>query len=106
MYRNEIRRATLCGHISGCMTRAAGPWRFAGQLFVAMGTGGFFGADELAYFNGRLCNDDTVLTLDSAGLDTLARVSQLDWSSIEPSIFGALFERSLDLFRRSQLGAH
>ncbi len=76
------------------------------QLFAAMATGGFFGADEIAHFNGRLFNDDTVLTLDSDGLDTLARVSQLDWSSIEPSIFGTLFERSLDPSKRSQLGAH
>ena len=76
------------------------------QLFAAMATGGFFGTDEIAYFNGRLFNDDTVLTLDSDGLDTLARVSQLDWSSIEPSIFGTLFERSLDPSKRSQLGAH
>jgi type I restriction-modification system DNA methylase subunit len=30
----------------------------------------------------------------------------LDWSSIEPAIFGTLFERSLDPNKRSQLGAH
>jgi type II restriction/modification system DNA methylase subunit YeeA len=30
----------------------------------------------------------------------------LDWSSIEPSIFGTLFERGLDPGKRSQLGAH
>jgi len=36
----------------------------------------------------------------------LLRVSQLDWSSIEPSILGTLFERSLDPAKRAQLGAH
>ncbi len=76
------------------------------QLFGAMATGGFFGADEIPHFNGRLFDDDMVLALDSDGLDTLARVSQLDWSSIEPSIFGTLFERSLDPSKRSQFGAH
>jgi len=33
-------------------------------------------------------------------------VSLLDWSAIEPSIFGTLFERGLDPAKRSQLGAH
>jgi len=30
----------------------------------------------------------------------------MDWSQIEPSIFGTLFERGLDPAKRSQLGAH
>ena len=30
----------------------------------------------------------------------------LNWSAIEPSIFGTLFERGLDPDKRSQLGAH
>ncbi|OQY21221.1 MAG: SAM-dependent methyltransferase [Anaerolineaceae bacterium 4572_32.2] len=82
---------------------------FAGQLrqlFQAMSTGGWFGADEIANFDGRVFDDATVLELDSDSLDILARVSGLDWSSIEPSIFGTLFERSLDPDKRSQLGAH
>lgn len=76
------------------------------QLFAAMSTGGWFGADEIAHFNGKLFDDATVLELDSDALAVLARVSTLDWSSIEPSIFGTLFERSLDPSKRSQLGAH
>jgi len=85
------------------------PSAFAGQLrqlFQAMTSGGWFGADEIAHFDGRLFDDDTVLELDSDSLDVLARVSALDWANIEPSIFGALFERSLDPSKRSQLGAH
>jgi type II restriction/modification system DNA methylase subunit YeeA len=39
-------------------------------------------------------------------IETLLRVSALDWSAIEPAIFGTLFERSLDPDKRSQLGAH
>jgi len=46
------------------------------------------------------------LELDSEGLDILVRISGLDWTNIEPSIFGTLFERSLDPSKRSQLGAH
>ena len=33
-------------------------------------------------------------------------VAGADWGAIEPSIFGTLFERSLDPDKRSQLGAH
>jgi type II restriction/modification system DNA methylase subunit YeeA len=76
------------------------------QLFKAMASGGWFGVTEIAHFDGRLFNDDSVLELDSDGLDILARVSALDWSNIEPSIFGTLFERSLDPSKRSQIGAH
>jgi type II restriction/modification system DNA methylase subunit YeeA len=85
------------------------PSAFAGQLrqlFQAMISGGWFGVDEIANFDGKLFDDDSVLELDSDGQDILARVSTLDWSNIEPSIFGTLFERSLDPSKRSQLGAH
>ena len=34
------------------------------------------------------------------------QVSRLDWSQVEPAIFGTLFERGLDPSKRSQLGAH
>lgn len=76
------------------------------QLFEAMATGGWFGSDEIRYFNGRLFDNADVLELDSDGLDILARVSALDWSSIEPAILGTLFERSLAPEKRAQLGAH
>ncbi len=82
---------------------------FAQQLsmmFGAMAHGGWFGAEEVEYFDGGLFEDDKVLELDSDGLEILRRVSRLDWSNIEPAIFGTLFERSLDPAKRSQLGAH
>jgi len=76
------------------------------QLFESMASGGWFGADEIARFDGRLFDDAQVVELDSDSLNILARVSALDWSNIEPSVFGTLFERSLDPSKRSQLGAH
>lgn len=76
------------------------------QLFAAMSTGGWFGSEEIRHFDGHLFDDDTVLDLDSDGIDILSVVCTLDWSSIEPSIFGTLFERSLDPSKRAQLGAH
>jgi len=76
------------------------------DLFRAMAHGGIFALEDIKHFNGGLFDDDAVYDLDSAGLDILRRVSALDWSSIEPSIFGTLFERSLDPAKRSQIGAH
>jgi type II restriction/modification system DNA methylase subunit YeeA len=39
-------------------------------------------------------------------MSALRAASALDWSNVEPAIFGTLFERSLDPGKRSQLGAH
>ena len=99
---------------NGLFTRIITATRYKAPAFVAqvkdlfgkMATGGYFGADEIKHFNGGLFEDDTALALDSDGLAILERVSALDWSSIEPSIFGTLFERSLDPSKRAQLGAH
>lgn len=77
-----------------------------GLLFAAMATGGSFGAEDIAYFNGGLFADAAVPALTGADLATLSRAAALDWASIEPAIFSTLFERSLDPAKRSQLGAH
>jgi len=76
------------------------------ELFGHMAKGGYFGLDRIPHFNGGLFDDDTVLDLTREDLRILHRVSQLDWSSIEPSILGTLFERGLDPSKRSQIGAH
>jgi len=76
------------------------------QLFAAMATGGAFGTEDIAHFNGDLFTDGEVFDLSVEDIETLLRVSKLDWSAIEPAIFGTLFERSLDPDKRSQLGAH
>jgi len=75
-------------------------------LFGAMAKGGWFGFNKVAFFDGRLFNDDAVLDLPRAGLDVLANVATLNWASIKPAIFGTLFERGLDPSKRSELGAH
>lgn len=77
------------------------------QLFAAMSTrGNNFGVHDIHYFNGGLFADDTVFDLTSADMGTLRAAADLDWSAVEPAIFGTLFERSLDPGKRSQLGAH
>ena len=76
------------------------------SLFASMRNGGDFGADDIAWFNGGLFETIEVLPLTAAEIRMLFRASQLDWSGIEPSIFGTLFERGLDPKKRSQLGAN
>ncbi len=71
-----------------------------------MNTGGYFGADEIAWFNGGLFDDGEALPLDADGVKQTLIAARIDWSSIEPSIFGTMFERGLDPAKRSQLGAH
>ncbi len=85
------------------------PARFGkilGQLFDTMATGGDFGLEPIRYFNGNLFDDRTVLDLTPDEMKRIASAAELDWSSVDPSIFGTLFERGLDPAKRSQLGAH
>lgn len=76
------------------------------ELFAAMNKGGDVAFENIDWFNGGLFNDDATLPLDHDDLKTLLGACVLDWSSIEPSIFGTLFERGLDPDKRAQLGAH
>ena len=85
------------------------PERFAGMarsLFAAMQDGGVVGFEEVAWFNGGLFDDDTALPLDRPQVNAVREAAGLDWSEIDPSILGTLFERGLDPDKRSQLGAH
>ena len=76
------------------------------ELFAAMHTGGDVAFENIDWFNGGLFEDDATLRLESDELKLLLDACRLDWSEIEPSIFGTLFERGLDPSKRSQLGAH
>jgi type II restriction/modification system DNA methylase subunit YeeA len=76
------------------------------DLLDQMATGGSFGPHDIDHFNGGLFDGNEALELTSADLAVLGKAAKLDWSNIEPSILGTLFERSLDPGKRSQLGAH
>ncbi|MBV5308875.1 DNA methyltransferase [Chromatium okenii] len=76
------------------------------NLFNTMATGGFFGNDPVDWFNGGLFDAATPLPLTRDDVRILRELAQLNWSAIEPSIFGTLFERGLDPNQREQLGAH
>ena len=44
--------------------------------------------------------------MEKSEIETTLEAAALDWSEIDPSILGTLFERGLDPDKRSQLGAH
>ena len=78
----------------------------ARYLFGAMAKGGRVGFEAVPWFNGGLFDDDTVLPLEKSGIKTVLSAAALNWSEVDPSILGTLFERGLDPDKRSQLGAH
>jgi type II restriction/modification system DNA methylase subunit YeeA len=85
------------------------PSSFAGHartLFAAMKSGGLVGFQRVDWFNGGLFDDDAALPLERDDILDLIAAANLDWSQIDPSILGTLFERGLDPAKRSQLGAH
>jgi type II restriction/modification system DNA methylase subunit YeeA len=78
----------------------------ARMLFAAMKSGGMVGFERVEWFNGGLFDHDDALPLEKADVADLLAAARLDWSEIDPSILGTLFERGLDPDKRSQLGAH
>lgn len=76
------------------------------KLFESMRDGGLFGAEDISWFNGGLFAQIKVPPLSTEDVNSLRVASSLNWSAIDPSIFGTLFERGLDPSKRSQLGAH
>lgn len=81
--------------------------RLLADLFKAMAhPDGMFGADAIPWINGGLFADADAIDLDPTEIRHLADAATYDWSGIEPSIFGTLFERILNPDKRSQLGAH
>jgi len=71
-----------------------------------MKDGGMVGFERVEWFNGGLFDTADALTLDKADVGDVLAAAKLDWSDIDPSILGTLFERGLDPDKRSQLGAH
>lgn len=81
--------------------------RQVAALFEAMRVGGDFGSDAVRHFNGSLFEAlGEPLSLSSPECAVLLLAARKNWAEIDPSIFGTLFERSLDVNKRAQLGAH
>ncbi len=75
-------------------------------LFDNMRSGGSLGVEDIPTFNGGLFDDAPALELMIGEVDLLITAARQDWASVEPAIFGTLFERSLDPNTRAQIGAH
>ncbi|MCC7494916.1 MAG: class I SAM-dependent DNA methyltransferase [Fimbriimonadaceae bacterium] len=84
--------------------------RQLGNLFEVMSRegGGDYGVHEIEWFNGGLFDGRGTVPLTSGEIRHLAAAADLDWSKVEPSIFGNLLEGALshDPARRQRLGAH
>lgn len=61
---------------------------------------------EIAYFNGGLFNEVDPIELLFTELDMLYQASMQDWSKVRPSIFGSIFESSMDAKKRHSEGVH
>jgi type II restriction/modification system DNA methylase subunit YeeA len=88
---------------------AEAPEEFPEQITALLGAmrdGGSVAFQRVARFNGGLFARVDVVPLTGEELRGLADAAALDWGSVEPAIFGTLFERSLDPGKRAQLGAH
>lgn len=81
---------------------------YLSQLFKVMNRGGKFQMRDIPQFNGEMFKDVEVPeSLHGQNIHELERLDRLDWSAVEPSIFGTLFERILDWAGgRAPLGAH
>ncbi len=98
------------GLFTRLVTRAGSdPKKFArhvGDLFSAMSTGGDFLLERVRHFNGSLFDATPVLELTADEIAAIGTVAGEDWSAVDVSISGTLFERGLNPAKRSQLGSH
>lgn len=61
---------------------------------------------HIPYFNGGLFSEVSPVELSFKELDLLAAASEQDWSKVRPSVFGSIFEGSMDPDRRHEHGIH
>lgn len=60
----------------------------------------------IAYFNGGIFNEVDAVELNFKEIDMLYEASKQDWSKVRPSIFGSIFEASMDQKERHGHGIH
>ncbi len=105
--------ATLPRIIEVCKKRVTAtdnPHDLMALLFIMMSypkhkrrSGRFHDVD---YFNGGIFDQIHPLSLSSSQVHMLENASNQDWSKIRPSIFGNIFEYSMDKRERHREGAH
>jgi len=61
---------------------------------------------DVAYFNGGLFDQVDPIELDARSLGLLSEAAAYNWKYVNPSIFGALFESTMNAAERHTFGAH
>jgi len=61
---------------------------------------------EIHYFNGGLFDLIVPIELDEYSLSLLEKAGEFDWKNVNPAIFGALFEGTMNSQERHAFGAH
>lgn len=95
--------------IEDCRKGRGNSYDLLGGLFRQMDTreparGGLF--RDVPYFNGGLYATVEPIELRESELALLAEAETKDWSKVNPAIFGALFQGSMDAEERHAYGAH
>ena len=80
------------------------------KLLLSMATdkkkGNFSKYQNIPFFNGGLFEKVETIELHKNELDTFYEASRQDWKRIRPSVFGSLFEQSIDQNLRHSHGIH
>jgi len=108
-----LPNATLPRIIEACREQATStdnPHDLMALLFIMMNYpkhkrrgGRFYDVD---YFDGGIFNQIHPVFLSAPQIQMLSNASSEDWSKIRPSIFGNIFEYSMDRKERHKEGAH
>lgn len=77
----------------------------ATQLFDMMALGGVSIVGRVPHFNGSVFDRGPVPVLTLGAVQVLRNAARRDWTALEPSMFGTLFERVIVTEKRAQLGA-
>ena len=76
-------------------------------LIDKMSQGALYDTPSIPHFNGGLFDGvPTGISVVPSIIPMLRKADALDWSHIEPSIFGTLFERVFNPEKRAQFGRH
>ncbi|GGS37689.1 class I SAM-dependent DNA methyltransferase [Deinococcus knuensis] len=101
-----LKDRLLTAVLERSVTKPAQSESYLTELFAAMATGGEFWGHDVTHFNGGLFDARPALPLTVEDATALLEAAKLDWSQVEPAIFGGLFESSLESEVRGKRGAH
>ncbi len=102
----ESQRMTKMTEELGTSPATVFPQRLS-RLFQGMSVGDPISVPPIRRFNGGLFDGTPHnLEIGNSLMPLIRRADALDWSQIEPSIFGTLFERVFNPEKRAQHGRH